>query len=318
MVRNNLDHIESHVREKARSLNIRKVLVALSGGADSIATCFALKNAGMELKAMHCNFHLRGEESNRDSSFVKRFCDSHDIQLITKDFDVNKYVASHKGVSVEMACRDLRHEWFRELLEYTGFQRIATGHNADDNIETFLLNMLRGSGSRGLKGMTEDNGIIWRPLLSYHKKEILEYLCRNNLDYVTDSTNLQNDYRRNFLRNVIVPLLKKEWKGFEKTMDKTIHNLETENYIIEKVIAEALPLPGEPIKTTDILASPAPLLIIKRYIDTLKPYSTTAQEILAAIKADKPHIRRWRLKKGMVFLRNRELFVEMSHGEGSA
>lgn len=313
------DNIELSISREAKESGIINVLVALSGGADSIATAFALKKAGVNIMALHCNFHLRGEESNRDMDFVVNFCKSHQIPLETIEFDVQGYLNFHKGVSLEMACRNLRHEWFDIKMKETGFDRLATGHNADDNIETFLLNMLRGAGSRGLKGMNADNGKIWRPLLNFHRPEILEYLKSYNLTYVIDSSNLESDYRRNYLRNKIIPLLKTEWLGFDKAMDKTIQNINAENVLVESLIDSLLPSsPEKPLSVEAIMDSKAPLLIIKRFIDPYGPFSTTPQEILSAIKANKPHIRRWRLKNGIVFLRNGYLFVEIGHGEGSA
>lgn len=313
--RDNKSPIEISVRKEINSLKVKNVLIALSGGADSIATAFALKKAGLQVKALHCNFHLRGRESDRDMEFVEEFCKTYDIPLEIKEFDVEGYKSVNKNASVEMACRNLRHEWFRERLCESGAERIVTGHNADDNIETFFLNVLRGSGSRGLKGMEADNGVIWRPLLSFHRHEILSYLNENKLTYVVDSTNLESDYRRNFLRNKVIPLLKSEWEGFETALDKTLKNLEAENRLVEKTITDSLPLPLQPLPVSVILNSPAPLLLLQRFIGAAGPFRNTAEEILSAIKADKPHIRRWRLKSGMVFLRNGNLFIEMGHGE---
>ncbi|MCH5240147.1 MAG: tRNA lysidine(34) synthetase TilS [Muribaculaceae bacterium] len=307
--------IETSVKVTAEEHNIKKVLVALSGGADSMATIYALHRSGIYTIALHCNFHLRGKESDRDTLFVKEFCRQNFIPLEIKDFNVETYLNENPGESIEMACRNLRHDWFDKMLKETGFDRIATGHNADDNIETFFLNMLRGSGSRGLRGMIGDNGKIWRPLLSFHRNEILEYLNNNNVKYVIDSTNLESDFRRNFLRNEIIPLLKSKWPGFNASMDKTIKNMEAENNICESYLNDILATSPATLSIDKIIASKAPLLLIKRFIDPYGPFATTPEEILAAIKANKPHIRRWRLKSGGVFLRNGKLFIEMSHGE---
>lgn len=311
----NVHAIEAHVKHEATSSSFSKILVALSGGADSIATAFALKQAGIEIRALHCNFHLRGEESNRDATFVRDFCDKYDIPLEIKEFDILDYLRNHRGVSTEMACRDVRHKWFRDELIEKNFQRIATGHNADDNIETFFLNVLRGAGTRGLKGMIEDTGTIWRPILTFHRPEILEYLKLNNLNFIIDSTNMESDFRRNFLRNKVIPLMKEEWKGFDSALDKTIQNIQAENNLVEEVIKQSLPAPNQPISAIAILSSPSPLLMIKRFIDPLQPFTATPKEILSAIRAKKPHIRQWRLKNGMVFLRNGNLFIEIGHCE---
>ena len=309
--------IVSSIKEEALYLNIGKVLIALSGGADSIATAHALKEVGLEIIALHCNFHLRGDESDRDCRFVEEFCRVNDIQLKLKDFNVDEYMQSHPGESIEMACRKLRYDWFDKILKETGYQRIVTGHNADDNIETFLLNMLRGSGTRGLRGMSGDNGKIWRPLLKFHREEIITYLKDNNLSYVVDSTNLLSDYRRNFLRNEIIPQLKKEWKGFNTSMDKTISNLENENRLVEDIINKNLKEAARSLSGEQILSFPAPLLLIKRYIEPLGPFVTTPEEVMSSIKANKPHIKKWRLKKGNLILRNGCLFIEMGHSESS-
>lgn len=310
------NQLEAFLIKKATDTGIRKVLVALSGGPDSIAITYALKKIKLDVIALHCNFHLRGEESNRDCDFVKRFCNSHSIPLKIIDFDVENYQKIHKGESIEMACRNLRYEWFDKELKESGYDRIVTGHNEEDNIETFFLNMLRGSGTRGLKGMTEDSGKIWRPLLSFNRNFILVYLLRNSLSYVIDSTNLKSDYRRNYLRNEIIPLLKKEWKGFEAAMYRTISNLQNENLVVEKYIEEQLG--GNPLEleVDKIIVFPAPLLLIKRFIDKAGPFTTTPEEVLAAIKANKPHIRRWRLRNSELILRNGKLFIKMSHSEG--
>ena len=307
--------IEASIKKEASASNIGKVLMTLSGGADSIATAIALKNSGIEILALHCNFHLRGEESNRDMEFVKKFCTDNQISFEIKEFNVLDYLKENKHSSVEMACRDLRHDWFKKKLKETGYDRIVTGHNADDNIETFFLNLLRGSGTRGLKGMIKDNGLIWRPLLNFHRKEILKYIKNNDLNFVIDSTNLKNDYRRNYLRNTVIPLLKKEWKGFDSALDKTIHNLEKENQVIENSLNNVLYEGIRFLSVETIENFPSPMLLIKRFIEPLGPFSTTPQEVLASIKANKPHIRIWRLKRGNLYLKNKILFIEMSHSE---
>lgn len=307
--------IEASVKKDATKGGIERVLVALSGGPDSVCAAYALKSAGLHTEALHCNFHLRGEESNRDAAFVEDFCKQHSIDLEIIDFDVKAYMAANKGVSLEMACRELRYDWFRKKLVLTMADRIVTGHNADDNIETFFLNLLRGSGTRGLKGMSMDNGEIWRPLLPFNREKILRYIEENNLSFVLDSTNQLSDYRRNFLRNKIIPLFKKEWKGFDSAILRTIGNLESENKIVESVIQRTMPAEGAPLSCDAILLSDAPLLLIKRYISPLQPFVTTPEEILNAIKARKPHIRRWKLPNGMAYLRNGNLFIEIGHSE---
>ena len=313
-------HLIWKIKKYAFQNKISKVLVALSGGADSIATAFLLLKAGIEIRALHCNFHLRGEESQRDNNFVIEFCKFHKIPLEQKDFDIINYISLNKSKSIEMACRELRYRWFDVQLQKTGFHRIVTGHNADDNIETLFINLFRGTGTRGLRGMTTDTGKIWRPILNIHRKEILDILTEFNVSYVTDSSNLQSDYRRNFLRNKVIPLIKTEWEGFDKALDASLLYINEENKVVEYSMCsvEEMAHNNKPLTIDLILNSPSPLLTIRRYIDITKPFPTTASEILDAIKANKPHIRKWNVRLGTIVLRGRKLTVEMGHCESSS
>lgn len=182
------------------------VLVALSGGADSVALLRLLHTLGYHVEALHCNFHLRGEESDRDEQFVCQLCNTLGIPFHVTHFDTRQY-ASERGISIEMAARDLRYEWF----EYMRLQRdacsIAVAHHADDQAETLLLNILRGTGLRGLCAMHPRNGAVVRPLLSVTRKDVLAYLESINQQYVTDSTNAERDAKRNVLRLDVLPLL---------------------------------------------------------------------------------------------------------------
>ena len=150
---------------------IRKLIVGVSGGADSMALLHCLQAAGLDILAVHCNFHLRGDESNRDMEFVKEYCKSERIALQVIEFDVDEFRRLNGG-SVEMACRDLRYNKFRELMQQTGSDRIAVAHNADDQAETLLLNLMRGAGVSGLRAMKHDTGFVVRPLLDYSRSEI--------------------------------------------------------------------------------------------------------------------------------------------------
>lgn len=182
------------------------ILVALSGGADSVALLRVLQQLGYHIEALHCNFHLRGEESNRDESFVNQLCDKLSIPLHIKHFDTQVY-ACEKKVSVEMAARDLRYEWFNQMLQELNAQCIAVAHHQNDQAETLLLNILRGTGLRGLAGMRHINDCIRRPMLDVTRKDIQAYLSDIHQDYVTDSTNLERDALRNRVRLDILPAM---------------------------------------------------------------------------------------------------------------
>ena len=202
----------------------KPVLVTLSGGADSVALLRALLMLGYDCRAAHCNFHLRGEESNRDELFVTELCHRLNVALDVNHFDVPAYISAH-GVSMEMACRELRYEWFEQLRQDHRCGCIAVAHHNDDNIETFFLNALRGTGIAGLTGMKPKNGVVVRPLLCVSRAEILEWLDNMGQDYVIDSTNLENDAKRNRLRNIVLPALYKEFDGAKDALLTTIENM---------------------------------------------------------------------------------------------
>ena len=183
-----------------------KVLVALSGGADSVALLLALTRLGYRCCAMHCNFHLRGEESNRDQLFTEELCRKLGVELHTVHFNTKAY-ATEKGISIEMAARELRYTAFEEQRKNSGAVAIAVAHHQDDAVETFLLNLIRGAGINGLTGMRMRNGYVVRPLLCLTRSEVLGFLDASGQSYVTDSTNLTDEYARNKVRLHLVPLM---------------------------------------------------------------------------------------------------------------
>lgn len=202
-----------------------KILTAVSGGADSVALLRVLAALGCNCIAAHCNFHLRGDEADRDEAFVRKLCHDLDIELRCTDFDVEAYKKSH-GVSTEMACRELRYDWFERQRAALGCSVIAVAHHRDDNIETFFLNLVRGSGITGLAGIKPCNGKIVRPLLGSSRDEIINYLKTLGQDYVTDSTNLENDYARNKIRNVMLPEISRLFPSAMAGIELTLDNLQ--------------------------------------------------------------------------------------------
>lgn len=188
------------------------ILVALSGGADSTALLLIMKELGFNLTALHCNFHLRGEESNRDQAFVEELCKQQGVPLLVRHFQTEEE-ARRRGISIEMAARDLRYAWFREVqAEQCSMSNaqcsIAVAHHRDDQAETLLLNLLRGTGLRGLAGMQPKHDGIIRPLLCVSREEILAYLEQKGQAYVTDSTNSERIAQRNKVRLDLIPLLR--------------------------------------------------------------------------------------------------------------
>lgn len=182
-------------------------IAGLSGGADSVVMTHVLTRLGYDVVPVHCNFHLRGVESDRDEQFVSDLCDKWGLQPRIIGFDTLSH-AKNKGISVEMAARELRYAYFEEIRSQYGNAAIFVAHHSDDSIETMLLNLIRGTGLAGLCGIKAVNGHIMRPLLCISRDDIENYAKENGLPYVTDSTNMQNDYMRNKIRNKLIPLLK--------------------------------------------------------------------------------------------------------------
>lgn len=230
--------INRYIEEKALFGLRDKVLVALSGGADSVALLRVLLALGYTCEAAHCNFHLRDEESDRDEQFVRRLCETSGVKLHVTHFDTKSYAATHR-VSIEMAARETRYAWFEQLRQERDAKVIAVAHHRDDSVETFLLNLVRGAGINGLKGITARNGYIVRPLLEVNRREILDYLHHLGQDYVTDSTNLQDEYMRNKIRLNVLPLLRELNPSASESIAETAGRLADASLIYNKEIEAA-------------------------------------------------------------------------------
>lgn len=215
----------------------RPVIVAVSGGADSVALLTALVGLGYNCVAAHCNFHLRGEESNRDMHSVSTLCDNLDIDLYMRDFNVHERCEA-TGESIEMACRTLRYEWFGTLLDKLRAQCIAVAHHREDNIETFFLNLMRGSSITGLTGMRWRNNFVVRPMLNFTRAEIERYLTEKGTAWVDDSTNSESVFARNRLRNVVLPTLSEAFPGAFDGILKSISFLTGNREFYDQAIAE--------------------------------------------------------------------------------
>lgn len=182
-----------------------KVGVALSGGADSVALTAALREIGFDVVALHCNFHLRGEESDGDESYCRDFCQMLGVALMTEDVDIRSL--RRGGESIEMACRRVRYDWFDRVAEEQSLSAVAIAHHLEDQVETLLLNLFRGTGVAGLRGMRPQRGRYVRPMLGLTRADVENYLKSRKLSYRVDSSNLSCDYKRNVVRNEILPLI---------------------------------------------------------------------------------------------------------------
>jgi len=214
-----------------------KLILALSGGIDSMVLADLLLKAKVEFVAAHCNFHLRGEESDGDDWFVRKFAENRGIQCFVKHFETEKYAEKY-GISIEMAARDLRYAWFEELREQLGYDKIAVAHHADDQAETFFINLLRGAGIRGLKGMQPQNGVIIRPLLWASREQIRKYAAENHIVWREDHTNVESVYLRNRIRNQLLPVFDELQPGARQGLYKSLEHLALENELYRALLKE--------------------------------------------------------------------------------
>lgn len=217
--------VQKYIEKHSLLTPSAKIIVGVSGGTDSVVLLHLLQKLGYNCIVAHCNFHLRMDESDRDEAFVRSLANSMKLPCYIIDFNTVEYSGKHK-LSIEMAARELRYNWFSELLKNQGAEAIAVAHHADDSIETMLMNLVRGTGIRGLSGIPVKNGCVVRPLLCCSRNEIENYLIENGLDHIEDSTNATSDYTRNKFRNEILPLLEEINPSVRQTFYQTIDRFE--------------------------------------------------------------------------------------------
>ncbi len=208
------------------------ILVAVSGGADSVVLLNLLMEAGYKAAVAHCNFNLRAKESDADEAFVHQLVNHYNIPAHFIAFNTNEYAKENK-LSIEMAARELRYNWFSKLLKDNSYTNIATGHHLNDSIETIFLNLARGTGYKGITGISAKNGTIVRPMLFATRTEIESYANENNLEYRNDSSNEEEKYLRNIVRKQIIPAFKKLNPAFEQVMQNNINNLNDSALVLD-------------------------------------------------------------------------------------
>ena len=216
-----LKRFEVNINKNTLLNKTDKLLLAFSGGVDSLVLADLLHKAGYNIELAHCNFQLRGQEAKDDTAFCENFAKSINTKFHVIYFDTKAYAAEHK-LSIQMAARELRYNWFKSLKVEHSFDFILTAHHANDNVETVFVNLIRGTGIKGLQGIPEKQNDIVRPLLFATKDEIKDYAIKNKLVFREDSSNQEIKYKRNFIRHQIIPELKKLNPALEETFSTSI------------------------------------------------------------------------------------------------
>ena len=239
-----LTKFQHHIEQNFPQLKDKKLLLAVSGGIDSMVLLDLFYKLRFDICVVHCNFQLRGKESDADELLVREICQEGYIPYFIESFDTLEFAKENK-LSIQLAARKLRYDWFQELLSL-GFDYVLTAHHLDDNVETFLINFTRGTGLEGLTGIPAQNGNIIRPLLPFSREEIENYALENKIQWREDSSNASDKYFRNKLRHDIVPTLKELNTGFLDSFQNTLHHLQQSESLVndasklvfEKVVEE--------------------------------------------------------------------------------
>ena len=289
----------------------KPVITGFSGGSDSVSLLFILNRLGYDCIAVHCNFHLRGDESDRDEAFCKNFSEEHDIIFEKADFDTKSFAEKHH-ISIEMAARDLRYELFEKIRLKYGAQAITVAHHRDDSNETMMLNMIRGTGIRGLNGIQPKNGYVVRPLLCVGKDEINRFIEEQKLPFVTDSSNLSDEYTRNFIRLRLIPVMEEINPSVGTALARTAKHLsDTEkiySFYIQQITEQLLQEKDHDtfkISIKKLLEQPAPKTVL---FELLKPFDFTrdiSENIFCSLKGESGK-KFFSLKSSYILLKDRD------------
>ncbi|WP_133537594.1 tRNA lysidine(34) synthetase TilS [Tenacibaculum caenipelagi] len=272
-----LEELAKHIDSRLPFLKGRKLLIAVSGGIDSVVLTHILHQLGFSIALAHCNFQLRGKESDLDEKFVENLGKKLTLTTFTTHFNTNKYAIENK-LSTQLAARELRYNWFNQLIKKHHFDYLLTAHHADDNLETFLINFTRGTGLEGLTGIPVINENIVRPLLVFSRDEILNFAQENNIKWREDKSNAETKYLRNKIRHQITPLLKELNPNLLASFNKTIDHLNQSQQIIndkiEEISTEILSKEGDLLKIN--IQKLLKLSNLEAYLyQLLKPYKFT-------------------------------------------
>jgi len=230
-----LSKLQIHLHNNLPFLIKRKLLLAVSGGLDSMVLVHQFKELGYDISIAHCNFNLRDEESDADEQFVRKYAEDNNIKLFVTNFNTRLFAEDTKQ-SIQIAARQLRYSWFAELLQQNDLDHLLTAHHLDDSTETFLINFTRGTGLEGLTGIPEINDRTVRPLLPFTREEIETYAKNNNIQWREDSSNASNKYLRNKLRHDVVPVLKELNPSFANSFAQTLVHLQQAQSMVQDAV----------------------------------------------------------------------------------
>jgi len=231
-----LKHFKNYISSNNLFSTADKLLVAVSGGVDSVVLCELCSQAGFDFAIAHCNFQLRNEDSERDEKFVRQLAKNYNVAFHTINFETKGY-AREKKMSVQEAARELRYSWFEEIRKAGGYGYVLTAHHADDNIETVLMNFFRGTGIKGLKGIEPRHDCIVRPLLFARRRDLEDFIETNRLEWVSDHTNLSDDYTRNYFRNQVIPFIEKSFPEVHENILGNISRLREAGLLYQQAIS---------------------------------------------------------------------------------
>lgn len=232
-----LDQFQAHIDRHLPFLQGKRLLLACSGGLDSVVLAHLAKGIGLDVDLAHCNFQLRGEESEGDEAFVRRLAKELGVGALARKFDTLNH-ARERRISIQMAARELRYQWFAEVLGQSGHAYVLTAHHADDNLETFLINLSRGSGIEGLLGIPQVNDRVVRPLLPFSREALWTHAQREKIHWREDSSNERDDYLRNKIRHTVVPRLRELHPGFLQNFERTRSNLQQAHGLMDDHVRE--------------------------------------------------------------------------------
>lgn len=309
---NLLQRFKLFIREKNLSLQKDHLLLAVSGGIDSVVLCELCKQAGLIFSIAHCNFNLRGGESERDEQFVRRLGEKYGVEVLVQKFDTNA-VAEENKISIQEAARMLRYKWFAELRKEKGFAYTLLAHHADDNIETLLMNFFRGTGLQGLTAIPEGGKEthLLRPLLQVRRKEIESFARENNLQWVEDSSNSSTKYTRNFFRHELIPAIQKVFPQAEENLLGTIERFKKINVLYQTSVEKLKQEVGEQHLTE--LRIPVKKLMKYRHTslvyEIIKDYGFGEKQVAEVMKLTEAESGKFIENEGFQIIRHRNWLI---------